>query len=260
VNFVVPFTVIPLTKFMSSELKMGPFKLSKPLEMLCWFCSAVAIVLNMMSLYDFFSGLEALPSPVRSPSKSLAPCGRRISSHHPQFPLFSPQSAHLTASVGLHASNDPEPTFWAQVANGLCAVTILVYLYLSYYLFVRPVKVRTVGLWNDKQAADAEGVGFWVGEGFAVPESTRKGLMGGGVLLLLLLAWAAYSEAGSSKCLMNHVGGTQYVPPTEDNPTCHIPTLHDTSLHPHSQRGTGLLDIDMPLEGAGAVAEALEVQ
>jgi hypothetical protein len=95
VNFVVPFTVIPLTKFLSSELKMGPFKLSKPLEMLCWLCSAVAIVLNMMSLYDFFSGLEALPSPVRSPCKSFAPCCRRILSHDPHFPLISLRRAHL---------------------------------------------------------------------------------------------------------------------------------------------------------------------
>lgn len=146
------------------------------------------------------------------------------------------------------------------MANGLCAVTIVVYLYLSYYLFVRPVKVRTVGLWNDKEAAGAEGVGFWVGEGFAVPESTRKRLMGGGALVVLLLAWAAYREAGSSQCLMNHVGGTQYVPPTEDNHVCHIPLLHDTSLRPHSERVAGLLDVAMPPEGAEAVAEALEVQ
>ena len=65
VNFVVPFTVIPLTKFLSSEKKMGPFRLSKQLEMLCWFCSAVAIFLNMLALYDFFSGLEIIPVAVR---------------------------------------------------------------------------------------------------------------------------------------------------------------------------------------------------
>jgi manganese transport protein len=84
VNFVVPFTVIPLTKFLSSELKMGPFKLSKPLEMLCWLCSAVAIVLNMMSLYDFFNGLEALPSPVRSPLRPPRPTSK------PPIPHFIP--------------------------------------------------------------------------------------------------------------------------------------------------------------------------
>eukprot|EP00959_Pyramimonas_sp_CCMP1952_P205195 4291140-Pyramimonas_sp.AAC.1 len=47
VNFVVPFTVIPLTKFLSSEIKMGPYRLSKKLAAVCWFASAVAIILNM---------------------------------------------------------------------------------------------------------------------------------------------------------------------------------------------------------------------
>jgi hypothetical protein len=138
-----------------------------------------------------------------------------------------------------------------QVANGLCAVTIVVYLYLSYYLMVRPVKVRTAGLFTDKEAEDAPGVGFWLGEGFAVPEATRKGVMGVGVLLAVLLAWAAYSEAGSSECLWHHVGGTPYEPPTLENPTCHIPSLHDTSLHPHSH---GLLGVAMPPEAASAEA------
>eukprot|EP00241_Pyramimonas_parkeae_P003935 CAMPEP_0114236378 /NCGR_PEP_ID=MMETSP0058-20121206/6810_1 /TAXON_ID=36894 /ORGANISM="Pyramimonas parkeae, CCMP726" /LENGTH=606 /DNA_ID=CAMNT_0001348319 /DNA_START=130 /DNA_END=1950 /DNA_ORIENTATION=- len=61
VNFVVPFTVIPLTKFLSSELKMGPFRLSNQLQVICWACSGIAIFLNVLALYDFFSGLEAIP-------------------------------------------------------------------------------------------------------------------------------------------------------------------------------------------------------
>jgi len=65
VNFVVPFTVIPLTKFLTSELKMGPFRLSKTLENVCWVCSAVAIFLNLMALYDFFVGLSGLPVALR---------------------------------------------------------------------------------------------------------------------------------------------------------------------------------------------------
>lgn len=60
-NFVVPFTVIPLTKFLSSELKMGPFRLSNQLQVICWACSGIAIFLNVLALYDFFSGLEAIP-------------------------------------------------------------------------------------------------------------------------------------------------------------------------------------------------------
>mmetsp|Transcript_36397 Transcript_36397/g.50574 ORF Transcript_36397/g.50574 Transcript_36397/m.50574 type:complete len:470 (-) Transcript_36397:537-1946(-) len=64
VNFVVPFTVIPLTKFLCSEIKMGPYRLSKPLELVCWICSGVAIFLNLLALYDFFSDIESLPTVV----------------------------------------------------------------------------------------------------------------------------------------------------------------------------------------------------
>uniref|UniRef100_A0A7S1SU68 Uncharacterized protein n=1 Tax=Tetraselmis chuii TaxID=63592 RepID=A0A7S1SU68_9CHLO len=50
VNFVVPFTVIPLTRFLSSELKMGHFRLSWQLKTACWLSAAVAILLNLLSM------------------------------------------------------------------------------------------------------------------------------------------------------------------------------------------------------------------
>jgi len=58
VNFVVPFTVIPLTKFLSSELKMGQFRLSPALKMACWLSAAVAILLNLLSMCQTLLGLE----------------------------------------------------------------------------------------------------------------------------------------------------------------------------------------------------------
>lgn len=50
VNFVVPFTVIPLTRFLSSPAKMGPFRLSKGTEHACWAASAVAVGLNLLAI------------------------------------------------------------------------------------------------------------------------------------------------------------------------------------------------------------------
>jgi len=41
VNFVVPFTVIPLTQFLSSPAKTGPYRLSKGTKAACWAASAV---------------------------------------------------------------------------------------------------------------------------------------------------------------------------------------------------------------------------
>lgn len=61
VNFVVPFTVIPLTKFLSAEIKMGPYRLSKQLTIVCWTCSAVAIFLNLLTVNQFFQELESVP-------------------------------------------------------------------------------------------------------------------------------------------------------------------------------------------------------
>ena len=58
VNFVVPFTVIPLTKFLSSPAKMGPYRLSKGTEHACWAASAVAIVLNLMAIQQAIEGLD----------------------------------------------------------------------------------------------------------------------------------------------------------------------------------------------------------
>eukprot|EP00899_Mesostigma_viride_P021656 jgi/Mesvir1/29492/Mv14032-RA.1 len=50
VNFVVPFTVLPLTKFLTSEAKMGRFKLSRTVAGLCWGSSAIAVALNLVSM------------------------------------------------------------------------------------------------------------------------------------------------------------------------------------------------------------------
>mmetsp|Transcript_20841 Transcript_20841/g.45666 ORF Transcript_20841/g.45666 Transcript_20841/m.45666 type:complete len:604 (-) Transcript_20841:202-2013(-) len=157
VNFVVPFTVIPLTKFLSSELKMGPYRLSKKLAAVCWFASAVAILLNMLSLYSFFAELESLPVVV-------------------------------SAVLGF--------------------VTIALYLYLTYFLTLRPVKVSTVGLWDGTkpEASAGPGVGFWVTPTMAMSPSQFKALLGGVAVVVVGIAWAAHREAGSWECLLDHVG------------------------------------------------------
>uniref|UniRef100_A0A061RQP1 Metal iron transporter n=1 Tax=Tetraselmis sp. GSL018 TaxID=582737 RepID=A0A061RQP1_9CHLO len=62
VNFVVPFTVIPLTKFLSSELKMGVYRLSPKLRAACWASAAAAILLNLMAMCQSILGLEGLSS------------------------------------------------------------------------------------------------------------------------------------------------------------------------------------------------------
>eukprot|EP00958_Prasinococcus_capsulatus_P012854 scaffold1299_cov331-Prasinococcus_capsulatus_cf.AAC.5 len=58
VNFVVPFTVIPLTKFLTSEDKMGRYRLKGGMAILCWTCAVAATVLNLTSLYEFGNGID----------------------------------------------------------------------------------------------------------------------------------------------------------------------------------------------------------
>ena len=62
VNLVVPFTVIPLTKFLCSELKMGVFVLPKWLQNACWISSLAAIVLNLFSICETLSELTQYDS------------------------------------------------------------------------------------------------------------------------------------------------------------------------------------------------------
>ena len=57
VNLVVPFTVIPLTKFLCSEIKMGVFVLPRWLQNVCWASSIAAIVLNLFSITETLSTL-----------------------------------------------------------------------------------------------------------------------------------------------------------------------------------------------------------
>ncbi|QDZ23170.1 natural resistance-associated macrophage protein [Chloropicon primus] len=57
VNLVVPFTVIPLTKFLCSELKMGVFVLPRWLQNACWASAVAALVLNLFSITETLSSL-----------------------------------------------------------------------------------------------------------------------------------------------------------------------------------------------------------
>ncbi len=57
VNLVVPFTVIPLTKFLCSDLKMGVFVLPRWLQNACWASSFAAIVLNLFSICETLADL-----------------------------------------------------------------------------------------------------------------------------------------------------------------------------------------------------------
>ena len=50
VNFVVPFTVIPLINFLASPEKMGPYRLSKSTENACWAAAGAAVVLNLAAI------------------------------------------------------------------------------------------------------------------------------------------------------------------------------------------------------------------
>eukprot|EP00239_Pterosperma_sp_CCMP1384_P007856 CAMPEP_0197854932 /NCGR_PEP_ID=MMETSP1438-20131217/25597_1 /TAXON_ID=1461541 /ORGANISM="Pterosperma sp., Strain CCMP1384" /LENGTH=580 /DNA_ID=CAMNT_0043469851 /DNA_START=191 /DNA_END=1933 /DNA_ORIENTATION=+ len=153
VNFVVPFTVIPLTKFLSSEIKMGPFRLSKQLEILCWVCSGVAIFLNLLAIYQFIDELEDLPGALR----------------------------------------------WG-LMGGVCGA----YIYLSYWLTVRPVRVGTTGIADTKDLG--EGMGFFVNkESLLTPQQTKV-MMGVGAVFAAIIAVLAFQEAGSMQCMLDHIG------------------------------------------------------
>ncbi|KAK3248555.1 hypothetical protein CYMTET_41983 [Cymbomonas tetramitiformis] len=156
VNFVVPFTVIPLTKFLCSEVKMGPYRLSPNLRLACWFCSAVAIFLNMLALWDFVNGLEDLPVVLR-------------------------------------------------VALG--SLVIGAYIYLSYYLAVRPVRIATAGLWDAaKDVSGTPGVGFFVSTGPPLSQMQVSVIVGVISVVVMFFGYLALGEAGSVKCLLDHVG------------------------------------------------------
>mmetsp|Transcript_24202 Transcript_24202/g.76109 ORF Transcript_24202/g.76109 Transcript_24202/m.76109 type:complete len:540 (-) Transcript_24202:109-1728(-) len=60
VSFVVPFCVIPLSKFLCSKIKMGPFKLSPRLAAACWISAGVATALNLVSMCQGLMGLDGV--------------------------------------------------------------------------------------------------------------------------------------------------------------------------------------------------------
>jgi manganese transport protein len=53
----LPFAVIPLVHFTSSQKLMGNLRISKPIMVLAWAVALVIIALNLKLLFDFFSGL-----------------------------------------------------------------------------------------------------------------------------------------------------------------------------------------------------------
>lgn len=73
-NLVVPFTVIPLTKFLSSELKMGQFRLSTRLRIACWIASFAAIILNLLTMCQVQSSSRPLSHPPSSKHRSWVVC------------------------------------------------------------------------------------------------------------------------------------------------------------------------------------------